>query len=651
MRLRLIQQLKKPMPLGAQVMLAVFTAAAGPMLLLIAVGGAFFYENRIGGLSFQHWTLLVVIGALSLSFLLARLLSDRLITQLDELAPNAAKGSAAAAGSSGSPHDVAGEFAALEDKFNQIEAVFSAERSASLDRIHDLESDLAMLESSARERLRFLSAVSHELRTPVSAMVSAARIIQRHHASQPEVVARFGDSIVTEGNRLVRSIGDLLDLLKIESDTLDWNPGELQIAGVVHEAARRWEVEARQRGLEWSVHLPEGLPAVRADGPRIGQALEKLLSNAIKFTPSGGRITVDARVTACGEVRVRVKDTGVGIRPAELEEILGAPAVRGKSGNREVEDERGGDAVGPGLGLALVQRIAARHDGRLEVSSVPGSGSEFSLLLPVTGPAEAAQVPPDSPQESPSPRVGLVMQNALLAECAVRALRLQDVESLVCTSVRELDDLCELEAPEIVVLSSAFAWNVSETFEQRLRSAGVRHLLLHSIREGLIEVSPQTDTEPVRSTLEDAIGGSGRILLIEADEEYSAVMEFELGEAGYSVTRSFNGVEGVELALRDRPDAMILDLAAPGLDGYRILARLEKSGIEIPTVVLTALDDTSLDARLAEMGVLRTFRKFELIEERDRDVLAMIREVLTPVLAVSVSDPADDDTAHEPLGA
>ena len=243
------------------------------------------------------------------------------------------------------------------------------------------------------------------------------------------------------------------------------------------------------------------------------------------------------------------------------------------------------------------------------------------------------------------------MQNALLAECAVRALRLQDVESLVCTSVRELDDLCELEAPEIVVLSSAFAWNVSETFEQRLRSAGVRHLLLHSIREGLIEVSPQTDTEPVRSTLEDAIGGSGRILLIEADEEYSAVMEFELGEAGYSVTRSFNGVEGVELALRDRPDAMILDLAAPGLDGYRILARLEKSGIEIPTVVLTALDDTSLDARLAEMGVLRTFRKFELIEERDRDVLAMIREVLTPVLAVSVSDPADDDTAHEPMGA
>ena len=86
-------------------------------------------------------------------------------------------------------------------------------------------------------------------------------------------------------------------------------------------------------------------------------------------------------------------------------------------------------------------------------------------------------------------------------------------------------------------------------------------------------------------------------------------------------------------------------------DSYRILARLEKSGIEIPTVVLTALDDTSLDARLAEMGVLRTFRKFELIEERDRDVLAMIREVLTPVLAVSVSDPADDDTAHEPLGA
>jgi signal transduction histidine kinase len=651
MQSRLIQRLKKPMPLGGQLLVAVFTAAAGPMLLLIAVGGAFFYENRIGGFSFRHWTFLVVIGALGLSFLLARLLTDRLLTQLDEIAANAGKGSASAGGSFGSDGEVAGEFAALEDRFSRIEAVVAAERSASLERIHDLESDLSTLERSARERLRFFSTVSHELRTPVSAMVSAARIIQRHHASQPEVVARFGDSIVNEGNRLVRSISDLLDLLKIESDTLDWNPGELHIAGVIHDAARRCEVEAHQRGLEWSVHVPEGLPTVRADGQRIGQALEKLLSNAVKFTPSGGRVTLDARVTGGGELRIGVKDTGVGICPAELSKILGRHADPGH-GSLEIGGEHGSHGVGPGLGLALVQRIATRHDGRLEVSSVPGSGSEFSLVLPVAGLVDEPQPGPGSREEEHSaPRVALVMQNSLLAECAVRALRLQDVESMVCTSVRELDGLCELEAPEIVVLSSAFAWNVTEAFEQRLRFAGVRHLLLHSIREGLIEVSPRTDTEPVRKALEAAIGGSGRILLIEADEEYSAVMEFELGEAGYSVTRSFNGVEGVEMALHDRPDAMILDLAAPGLDGYRILARLEESGVEIPTVVLTALDDTSLDARLAEMGVLKTFRKFELIEERDRDVLAMIRKVLQPVLAVSASDPADDDTAHEPISA
>jgi signal transduction histidine kinase len=135
-----------------------------------------------------------------------------------------------------------------------------------------------------------------------------------------------------------------------------------------------WREAARAKGLQWQAAIPSSLPALQGDPDRLGQALGNLFSNAIKYTPPGGTVSVDAG-TDDGMIWIRVSDTGPGIDPAEQERIF-EPFYRSQPGRRFPQ--------GMGLGLSIARAVIGAHDGRLELDSVPGRGSRFTVFLPFT---------------------------------------------------------------------------------------------------------------------------------------------------------------------------------------------------------------------------------------------------------------------------
>jgi len=225
-----------------------------------------------------------------------------------------------------------------------------------------------------------------------------------------------------------------------------------------------------------------------------------------------------------------------------------------------------------------------------------------------------------------------------LADCAVRALRLEDIESRVSARLQDALMILANWTPEVLVVSPSFAWQLTEPVQDKIRKLGVAHILMFSQQEGFVEMNPPTHIEPLLAAVSVIAGAGSRVLFVEDDIEYGSVVEFELSQAGYLVERAYNGVDAVAAVGTQAPQVLILDLALPQLDGFGVLSHLRQAGQTVPTIVLTALEDPVLDERLRELGALQVFRKFELILAAGEQNAAQVREILTPVLAANPSE-------------
>ncbi len=240
------------------------------------------------------------------------------------------------------------------------------------------------LETADRLKSEFIANVSYQLRTPLNAILGFAEILNNRYFG--ELNERQGDytgSIIDASNRLLQLIDDILDLATIEAGYMSLERRSIdirEILGKVHDLTREW---AGKQGLKVEMDCPDDIGGVDADDRRLRQALYNLVSNAIKFTPPGGRITLWGRREG-GVIRLAVSDTGVGIPEADQRRVFG----RFEKGQRHVRNG------GIGLGLALVKSFVELHGGRLELVSNPGEGTTISCLLPASG----GSIPPDDAQ-------------------------------------------------------------------------------------------------------------------------------------------------------------------------------------------------------------------------------------------------------------
>jgi signal transduction histidine kinase len=221
-------------------------------------------------------------------------------------------------------------------------------------------------------RADFVSLVSHELRSPMASVIGSARTLQqRWRELSPEQRESFLAVIAHETSRLADLIGDVLDTSRIEAGTFSYSFEDVDLARLVRDSAAAAEHGQDEVAVDAVVREP--LPAVRGDRDRLRQVLVNLIDNAVKYSPPGDRVRVEAE-QADGRVVIEVRDRGPGISPEHQRLIFE------KFGRANVAEHA---KPGTGLGLFIARSIAEAHGGALEVRSAPGRGATFRLSLPL----------------------------------------------------------------------------------------------------------------------------------------------------------------------------------------------------------------------------------------------------------------------------
>jgi PAS domain S-box-containing protein len=243
----------------------------------------------------------------------------------------------------------------------------TARREAEL----ELERQNDQLRQLDRLKDEFVALVSHELRTPLTSIRGYLELITED-TNLTEEQTRFIETIDRNAQRLQRVVGDLLFVAQVEAGKLSLEVADVNPNTLVEEAVQAAGPSAAAKSIELTAHLGE-LPEIRGDRARLAQVLDNFISNAIKFTPSFGRVTVTTRVLP-GEVEVIVSDSGMGI-PADELPLLFQRFFR-------AERATAGAIPGTGLGLAIAKAIVTGHGGRIRVESEDGAGTTFRVILP-----------------------------------------------------------------------------------------------------------------------------------------------------------------------------------------------------------------------------------------------------------------------------
>lgn len=223
---------------------------------------------------------------------------------------------------------------------------------------------------------RFVASVSHELRTPLTSIVSFANLLADPESGPlTEEQHEFLDIVERNASRLIRLVGDLLMLSRLESGAVALEMDDVDPADLLTECARAQAVSASRHGVDLQLRTAPG-EAIVGDGDRLGQVLDNLLSNAIKFTPPGGRVAVSAVPDPAGWT-VEISDTGIGI-PADEQPHLFTEFYRASNSRTDA-------TPGTGLGLVISRLIVDRHGGDLRLMSEENQGTTAVLRLPAAG--------------------------------------------------------------------------------------------------------------------------------------------------------------------------------------------------------------------------------------------------------------------------
>jgi two-component system sensor histidine kinase BaeS len=239
--------------------------------------------------------------------------------------------------------------------------------------LHAFNTLVERLRSAEDTRRRLLTNLVHELSRPLGAMLSAIQALLSGGDEDPGFRRELLEGMQSEVRRLQRLLSDLVQLRDRLSDQLTLVRCPTALSVWLPQTLSSWREAAQEKGLEWHATLSPDLPTVEVDPDRLGQALGNLLSNAVRYTPAGGSVSIAAGRDK-DQIWIRVSDSGVGIAPEEQTHVF-EPFYRVQEGRRFPQ--------GMGLGLTIARDIVQAHGGRLEMESTPDQGSRFTIWLPL----------------------------------------------------------------------------------------------------------------------------------------------------------------------------------------------------------------------------------------------------------------------------
>jgi CheY-like chemotaxis protein/signal transduction histidine kinase len=520
-----------------------------------------------------------------------------------------------------------------------------------------LEEKAAELALTSKYKSEFLANMSHELRTPLNSIL----ILGQQLGDNPEgnltgKQVDFARTIHSAGTDLLNLINDILDLSKIESGTVTVDAEDVFIANLLDALGRTFRHEAESRHLSFEVEVdPRIGRSIHTDPKRLQQVLKNLLSNAFKFTEHGG---VRMRVapapsgwnrmhavlnSASTVVAFEVSDTGVGIAPEKQKIIFEAFQQADASTNRKYG--------GTGLGLAISRELAMLLGGEIQLRSIPGVGSTFTLYLPhrYAGPTITTRAPsagdgavvrqtglskarlPDRPLEPvPDDRESIQPDDSVLliveddphyARVLVDLARDQGFKALVAMRGSDALQLARQFRPAAVSLDiylpDMLGWTVLSQLKQEpeTRHIPVQIVTLdddrqHGLARGAFSfVTKPATTEGLQTALarikEYAAPRRKRLLVIEDNAAEQLSIAELLGHSDVDIMSAGTGTEALGMLRNQRFDCAVLDLRLPDMSGFEVLERIRDDDTlhDLPVVVFTGKElSPEEDAHLHSMA-------------------------------------------------
>jgi PAS domain S-box-containing protein len=515
---------------------------------------------------------------------------------------------------------------ALGGEFRGTVLVFRDESEAR--RTHEVRQKSLQLEAqnqhvmeATRLKSEFLANMSHELRTPLNGIIGFAEILHDGRAGPltPEQKLFLGD-VLSSGQHLLRLINDVLDLSKVEAGKLEFRPEQLDLARLTGEVLGVLRTTIAAKGIVVSTEIDPAINELFLDASRLKQVLYNYVSNALKFTPEGGRVTVRGRpgVTP-GTFRLEVQDTGSGIAEYDLRRLF----VEFQQLDSGAAKRHGGT----GLGLALTKRLVEAQGGTVGVESVVGQGSTFFAVLPrhsrngspMPPPRGAEGFHPDSPAilviEDDERDQAILVRMLSEAGFAVDAVATGAQALARCQTERYAAITLDLLLPDMSGLD--VLRESGRTGQNRRVPVIVVTVVTEDGATGAFPVHDLLPKPLDREALLDSLVRAGvqpasdePILIVEDDTASANLMAATLVQMGYDAIIASSGVAGLELTDHAPPAAIILDLMMPGMDGFEFLERLRQAprGRLIPVIVWTIKDlsaEEHAQLRVSAAGVVR----------------------------------------------
>ncbi len=507
----------------------------------------------------------------------------------------------------------------------------------------------AALEKASRMKDEFLASMSHELRTPLTGILGLSEALQLQvHGDLNEKQLKVLSNIEKSGRHLLSLINDILDLSKIEAGMLEIQLDACSVDDVCQSSLQLVKGMAHQKDHYISCSVNMNGITVRADARRLKQMIVNLLSNAIKFTPNGKQIGLEVEAIPDQQViRFSVWDQGVGIRSEGFEKLF-QPFV-------QLDSSLSRQYAGTGLGLSLVQRLAELHGGGVEVESVYGQGSRFTIILPWS--LDRSNPVLDRGEEDfISLKNALAIENKNGAvETAAGYLKALGFVNILLPNIHEAFEQAAAMKPCAILLDRSQSEQCGLELLSRLkadeRTRGIPVMVIarEALREAALSgadgclVRPFTQDD-LRAALEKAaartpdrpvmlVGKDAALPLVMAVDDNELVLETLsdfLAFAGYRVATARSGFEMLDRVVLLNPAVILVDIQMPDMDGLEAMRRLRANrnltAAATPVIAITALAMSGDRERCMQAGANEYMSKPILLKELAKKINQLLAE-------------------------